>query len=142
MRIKFLFMRTWVVCISFIIFCSSIAYSATWRQFGELPESPKFGRTDYFIEIESINIKGDVRSALLKSVFSKPQTYNEGKAYTDLLSFAHYNCSNRTQAISRIDVYSTNGELVGSEKQDIIYVPVPEGSLDEKIYQFVCNYKK
>jgi hypothetical protein len=142
MQIKSFYRRMLIGYLSILIFCSSNAYSANWRQFGGLPEFPKYGKTDYFIDIESISIKGDVRSVWLKSVFSKPQTYKQGNTYTDFLSFTYYNCSNKTYAVTRIDVYGSDGELVGSEKQDINYVPIPQGSLDEKIYEFVCKYKK
>lgn len=142
MQIKSFYWIILVGYLSILIFCSSNAYSANWQPLGELPESPRFGKTDYFVDIESINIDGNIRSAWLKSVFSKPQSYTKGKTYTDFLNFTYYNCSNKTYAVTRIDVYNSSGELVGSEKQDINYVPIPEGSLDDKIYGFICNYRK
>lgn len=142
MQIRNCILGTVLTYIHLLVFCSAIAYSANWQKFGELPESPKFGKTDYFVDVDSIIINGNIRSVWLKSVFSKPQSYTQGKTYTDFLSFTYYNCSNKTQAITQIDVYSPDGELVGSEKQDINYVPIPGGSLDERIYEFVCKYKK
>jgi hypothetical protein len=134
--------RLLIVYVFIGIFCSFNAYSANWQPLGEIPESPKFGKTDYYVDIESISRDGNIRTVWLKSVFSKPQPYEEDKTYTSLLSFAHYNCSNKTYSVTRIDVYNADGELVGSEKQDVNYVPIPEGSLDDKMYEFVCSYKK
>lgn len=128
--------------LSILIFCSSDVYSANWQRLGELPESPRFGKTDYFVDIESINIDGNIRSVWLKSVFSKPQSYKQGKTYTDFRNFTYYNCSNNTYAVTSVDVYNSDEELVGSEKQSINYVPIPDGSLDEEIYGFICNYRK
>ncbi|MDX1472214.1 MAG: hypothetical protein R3213_12015 [Flavobacteriaceae bacterium] len=141
MRIKSVYFRMLLCCLSVLIFWSSDAYSAKWQRFGELPESPTFGKTDYFLDIESISIDGNIRSVWLKSVFSKPQPYTKGKTYTDFWNYTYYNCSNKTYAVTRIDVYNSDGELVGSEKQDIKYAAIPEGSLDEKIYAFICNYQ-
>jgi hypothetical protein len=142
MQIKSFYRRLLISYLSILIFCSSNAYSANWQALGELPESPKFGKTDYFVDIESISIDGNIRSVWLKSVFSKPQLYTQGRTFTDFLSFTYYNCSNKTQAVTQIDVYSADGELVGSEKQDIKYLPIPGGGVDDKMYEFVCNYKK
>ena len=125
-----------------LVFCSSNANSASWVALGEVPESPRFGKTDYFVDIASIGTDGNIRSVWLKSVFSKPQAYTQGKTYTDFLSYTYYNCSNKTYGVTRIDVYGPDGKLVGSEKQDLNYVPIPGGSLDETIYKFVCNYEK
>jgi hypothetical protein len=142
MRIKSVYCRALIGYLSILILWSSDAYSANWQALGEIPESPKFGKTDYFVDLESISIDGNIRSVWLKSVFSKPQSYSQGKTYTDFLSFTYYNCPNKTYGVTRIDVYSPDGQLVGSEKQDLKYVPIPEASLDEKIYGFVCNYRK
>lgn len=142
METKSFYRRMLISCLSVLVFCSSNAYSADWQPLGEVPKSPKFGKTDYFVDIASISINGNIRSVWLKSVFSKPQVYTPGKTYTDFLSFTYYNCSNKTYGVTRIDVYSPDGQLVGSEKQDLNYVPIPEGSLDEKIYEFVCKYNK
>lgn len=142
MQIKSLCWSMLIGYISILIFCSPDAYSANWRRLGELPESPRFGKTDYFADIESIKIDGNIRSVWLKSVFSKPQSYKEGKTYTNFLNFTYYNCSDKTYAVTRIDVYNSDGELVGSEKQNINYVPIPDGSLDGEIYGFICNYRK
>jgi hypothetical protein len=142
MQIKSFYCGIVISFLSILVFCSSNAYSANWQALGELPESPKFGKTDYFVDLASISTAGNKRSVWLKSVFSKPQPYGEGRTYTSLLSFAHYNCSNKTYVVTRIDVYSAEGDLVESEKQDLNYVPIPEGSLDDKMYEFVCNYKK
>jgi hypothetical protein len=128
--------------LSLLVFFSSNVYSANWQALGELPETPKFGKTDYFVDLASISTDGSIRSVWLKSVFSKPQVYTQGKTYTDFLSFTYYNCSNKTYGVTRIDVYSPDGELVGSEKQHLDYVPIPKGSLDDKMYEFVCSYKK
>jgi hypothetical protein len=142
MQIKSFYRRTLISYLFVLVFCSSNAYSADWQLLGEVPESPKFGKTNYFVDIASISINGNIRSVWLKSIFSKPQVYTQGKTYTDFLSFTYYNCSTKTYGVSRIDVYSPDGALVGSEKQDLKYVQIPEGSLDEKIYEFVCKYKK
>ena len=142
MQIKSFNRRVLISYFFVLVFCSSNAYSANWQALGELPESPKFGKTDYFVDIASISTDGNIRSVWLKSVFSKPQAYTQGKTYTDFLSFTYYNCSNKTYGVTRIDVYGPDGKLVGSEKQDLNYVPIPGGSLDEKIYEFVCNYEK
>jgi len=142
MQIKSFYRRMLISYLSVLVFCSSNAYSANWQALGELPESPKFGKTDYFVDLGSIGTDGNIRSVWLKSVFSKPQPYGEDKTYTSLMSFAHYNCSNKTYVVTRIDVYSAEGELVGSEKQHLNYVPIPEGSVDDKMYEFVCSYKK
>lgn len=142
MQIKSFYRGVLISYLSVLVFCSYNAYSADWQPLGEFPESPKFGKTDYFVDIASISINGNIRSVWLKSVFSKPQVYTQGKNYTDFLSFTYYNCSSKTYGLTRIDVYSPDGELVGSEKQDLKYAPIPERSLDEKIYEFICNYKK
>ena len=118
------------------------AYSENWLKLGEQPESPKFGKTFYYVDKESIKIDGAIRTVWLKSVFSKPQPYKEGKTYTDFRSFTYFNCSNKTQAVTQIDVYSSDGKLVGSGKQGINYLPISEGSLDDLMYKFVCDYKK
>lgn len=142
MNIKSFYLGVLTSFLSILVFCSSNAYSANWQSLGELPESPKFGKTDYFVDLASISSNGSIRSVWLKSVFSNPQPYGEDKTYTSLLSFAHYNCAKKTYGVTRIDVFSSDGELVGSEKQDLNYVPIPEGSVDEKMYEFVCSYKK
>lgn len=142
MQIKSLCWRMLTGYISILIFCFSNAYAANWQSRGELPESPKLGKIDYFVDLESISIDGSIRSAWLKSVFSKPQPYGEDKTYTSMLSFAHYNCAKKTYGVTRIDVFSPDGELVASAKQDLNYVPIPEGGVDDKMYEFVCSYKK
>lgn len=142
MQIKSFYRSVLISYLTVLVLCSSNAYSANWQRFAELPESPRFGKTDYFVDIESLSIDGNIRSVWLKSVFSKPQPYKQGKTYTDFLNFTYYNCSNKTYAVTRIDVYNSDGKLVGSEKQDINYVPIPEGSLDQRIYGFICNYRK
>ena len=142
MKIKSFYRGLLISYLSVLVFCSSNAYPANWQSLGELPESPKFGKTDYFVDLASIRTDGSIRSAWLKSVFSIPQPYEGDKTYTSLLSFAHYDCSNKTYGVTRIDAYSPDGKLVGSEKQHLNYVPIPEGSLDDKMYEFVCSYKK
>jgi hypothetical protein len=142
MQIKSFYWRMLISYLCVFVFSSFNAYSANWQPLGEVPKSPKFGETDYFVDVESISTDGNVRSVWLKSVFSKPQLYEEDKTYTSLLSFTHYNCSNKTYSVTRIDAYSADGQLVGSEKQDLNYVPIPDGSLDDKIHEFVCSYKK
>ena len=116
------------------------AISANWVKLSEVAELQRFGKTEYYVDIESIKREGDIRTVWLKSVFSKPQEYKEGKTFTEFLSFTHFNCSNKTQAITQIDAYSSDGKLVGSEKQAIKYVPISGGGLDDLMYQYVCGY--
>lgn len=142
MKLRSFCLRAVLSFFSVLVFCLSNAYSANWQALGEVPESPKFGRTDYFVDTESLTIDSNIRSVWLKSVFSKPQVYTPGNTYTDFRSFTYYDCSKKTYAVTRIEVYSSEGGLVGSEKQGANYVPVPEGSLDSTIYGFVCSYKK
>ena len=142
MQIKSFCRRLLTSFLTVLVFCSSNAYSANWQSLGELPESPKLGKIAYFVDLASISIDGSIRSVWLKSVFSIPQPYGEDKTYTSMLSFANYNCAKKTYGVTRIDVFSADGELVGSGKQDLKYVPIPEGGADDKMYEFVCNYKK
>ncbi len=142
MQIKPVYFGMLIACLSGLIFWSSDANSANWQSLGELPESPKLGKIAYFVDLASISIDGSIRSVWLKSVFSIPQPYGEDKTYTSMLSFANYNCAKKTYGVTRIDVFSADGELVGSGKQDLKYVPIPEGGADDKMYEFVCNYKK
>jgi len=128
------------IIIFLICIFTNDAISANWVRLGKVAESPRFGKTEYYVDIESIKREGDIRTVWLKSVFSKPQEYKEGKTFTDYLSFTHFNCSNKTQAITQIDVYSSDGKLVGSEKQAIKYVPISGGGLDDSMYQYVCGY--
>ena len=124
------------------ILFTSVAYSEDWLKLGEQTESPKFGKTVYYVDVDSIKVDGDIRTVWLKSIFSKPQVYKEGKTYTDFRSFTYFNCPNKKQAVTQIDVYRSDGQLVGSGKQGINYLPISEGSLDDLMYKFVCSYKK
>ncbi|MDA2918548.1 hypothetical protein MYX76_03465 [Desulfobacterota bacterium AH_259_B03_O07] len=127
-----------IVFLSFMF--KNDAISANWVKLSEVAELQRFGKTEYYVDIESIKREGDIRTVWLKSVFSKPQEYKEGKTFTEFLSFTHFNCSNKTQAITQIDAYSSDEKLVGSEKQDIKYAPISDGSLDDSMYKYICGY--
>ncbi len=127
----------------------SVAKAETWQQVAEFKEKG----SAIFLDTAGITRAGDVRKAWVKLAFDSdqhiPANY-PGKppgagTFRSETTQRHFNCANRTDAISQAILHDAENQVVGKVEVPgyaLKFRAVQPGTASEKLFETVCNWDK
>jgi TonB family protein len=99
-----------------LLFMASQAHAENWQQIANLDSTGGV----LLVDTTSIDRENEIRNAWLKSLYTAdrpiPDSYRDvapgARSYRWELSLGHFNCAERTAAVSQLILYSADGQVV------------------------------
>ena len=131
--------RTKCLILFFVFYwIASLAEAANWQHVASAPDDGGF---DVYVDVESIQVRGDTREFWDKFVY-KTEQEREGKKFIENRIYGRVNCSQQTRTYLIVVSYARDGKEVFRYAVSPEMVSVPPGSIGEVVLKFVCGPPK